>query len=189
MGLRCAMIAAVLLATATARAGDILVEDIFDRRLNEHGLTVHFAGSVDPASRCGAFGNEYHGDVPFMRWQITKLDLLCAQAVGYKLRETSAFVPVKIKSVSLPGGTVGKAYKGKIDAAGGVPFYRWDVSTGALPTGFELDSFAGAFRGTPKAAGVSEFTIRVRNYDEKSHGQTRKLRIEIAPAKSAAVAR
>ena len=40
MRLRCAIIPAVLLATATARAGDILVEDIFGRRLNEHGLTL-----------------------------------------------------------------------------------------------------------------------------------------------------
>ena len=97
-------------------------------------------------------------------------------------------MPVKITSVSLPGGTVGKAYKGKIDAAGGIPFYRWDVATGTLPAGLELDSFAGAFRGTPKAAGASEFTIRVRDYDEKGRGQMRKLRIEILPAKSAAVA-
>ena len=40
MGLRCAMIAAVLWSAVTARAGDILVEDIFGRRLNEHGLTL-----------------------------------------------------------------------------------------------------------------------------------------------------
>jgi len=151
--------------------------------------SAHFAGSIDPASRCGAFGNEYHGDVPFFRWQITKLDLLCAQAVGYKLRETSAFVPVTIRSESPPDGTIGKAYKGKIDAAGGIPFYQWDVTAGALPAGLQLDAFNGTIRGTPTRAGVYEFTIRVRDYDEKSRGQTRRLRIEIALAKSAAVAR
>jgi hypothetical protein len=175
-------------AQRAGRLDDAAVRDYLgaDPKIDK---SAHFAGSIDPASRCGAFGNEYHGDVPFMRWQITKLDLLCAQAVGYKLRETSAFVRLTITSVSLPGGTVGKAYKGKIDAVGGIPFYRWDVATGALPVGLELDSFAGALRGTPKSAGVSQFTIRVRDYVEKSRGQTRKLRIEIARPKSAAVAR
>lgn len=112
-----------------------------------------------------------------------------AQAIGYTLRETSAFVPVRVTSVSLPGGSVGKAYKGKIDAAGGIPFYQWDVVAGALPPGLKLDSFDGTLRGTPTIADVYEFTIRVRDYEEKSRGQTRKLRIEVAPAKAAAVAR
>jgi hypothetical protein len=41
----------------------------------------------------GAFGNEYHGQMPGGRWLITKLDLLYAQAIGYELRGTSAFKP------------------------------------------------------------------------------------------------
>jgi hypothetical protein len=89
----------------------------------------------------------------------------------------------------LPGGTVGKAYKGNIDAAGGIPFYQWEVVAGALPPGLKLDCFDGTLCGTPTIAGVSQFTIRVRDYVEKSRGQTRKLRIEIARPKSAAVAR
>ena len=51
----------------------------------------HLDGVVDPASLHGAFGNEYHGRMPRGRWLITKLDLLYARAIGYQLRETSAF--------------------------------------------------------------------------------------------------
>jgi hypothetical protein len=51
----------------------------------------HLERIIDPASLHGAFGNEYHGKMPRGRWLITKLDLLCAQAIGYDLRETSAF--------------------------------------------------------------------------------------------------
>jgi hypothetical protein len=51
----------------------------------------HLEGVIDPASLHGAFGNEYHGRMPRGRWLITKLDLLCASAIGYELRETSAF--------------------------------------------------------------------------------------------------
>jgi hypothetical protein len=141
----------------------------------------HLAGGVDPASRRGAFGNEYHGDMPRCRWQITKLDLLCARAVGYPLRETSAFAPRRIESDALPGGVVGKAYAQTLRATGGIPFYNWEVAAGSLPTGLKLDSFSGAITGTPAQAGVFEFTIRVRDYEENVPGKCRKLRVEIGP--------
>jgi hypothetical protein len=51
----------------------------------------HLDGVIDPTSLHGAFGNEYHGRMPRGRWLITKLDLFCARAIGYELRETSAF--------------------------------------------------------------------------------------------------
>ena len=62
---------------AAGRLDDAAVRDYLgvDPKIDK---SAHFAGSIDPASRCGAFGNEYHGNVPFFRWQITKLDLLCA---------------------------------------------------------------------------------------------------------------
>lgn len=53
--------------------------------------TDHLEGAIDPASLHGAFGNEYHGRMPQGRWLITKLDLLCARAIGYEIRDTSAF--------------------------------------------------------------------------------------------------
>jgi hypothetical protein len=53
----------------------------------------HLDGVIDPASLHGAFGNEYHGRMPKGRWLITKLDLLCARAIGYELRPTSALDP------------------------------------------------------------------------------------------------
>ena len=43
----------------------------------------HLPGTTDPASLRGAFGNEHRGQTPLGRWQITRADLFCAQAVGY----------------------------------------------------------------------------------------------------------
>jgi hypothetical protein len=143
--------------------------------------TDHAAGVVDPASRCGAFGNEYHGEMPLCRWQITKLDLLCARAIGYPLRETSAFAPLRLQTESLPGGVVGKKYAEQVRATGGIPFYNWEVTAGKLPNGLKLDPFSGAISGTPAKAGTFEFTVRVRDYDEKAPGQSRELRVEIGP--------
>jgi hypothetical protein len=139
----------------------------------------HLAGAVDPASRRGAFGNEYDSEMPRFRWQITKLDLLCARAIGYPLRATSALAPLQLQTEALPAGAVGREYAEKARATGGVPFYHWEVTDGALPDGLKLNSFSGAIRGTPIKAGLFEFTLRVRDYDEKGPGQSRRLRVEI----------
>jgi hypothetical protein len=140
----------------------------------------HLPGTVDPASLHGAFGNEYHSRTPYGRWQITRTDLLCARAVGYRLRETSAFAPVALQTDSLPDAKTETPYSAKLRATGGIPFYHWDVTDGSLPDGFTLDPFTGELRGTPKRPGVSEFAVRVRDYDLKSPGARRKLRIRVA---------
>jgi hypothetical protein len=138
----------------------------------------HLEGVVDPASLRGAFGNEYHGRVPRGRWVITKLDLLCAQAVGYDLRETSAFRPLALQTQELPKGKTAAPYKAQLQAQGGIPFYNWELAAGTLPDGLALNSFTGEIGGTPRRAGVAELTLRVRDYTED--GQvTRRLKIEI----------
>jgi hypothetical protein len=142
--------------------------------------TDHLEDMVDPASLRGAFGNEYHGKMPQGRWLITKLDLLCAQAIGYQLRETSAFRPLTVLTEALPRAKVSAAYSGKLRAAGGIPFYHWGVAGGDLPEGLSLDTFTGEIRGTPRVAGVSTFTVRVREYVEMAPGQTRRFRLEVA---------
>jgi hypothetical protein len=139
----------------------------------------HLHGSIDPLSRRGAFGYEYHGDMPLCRWLITKLDLLCAQAIGYPLRKTSALAPLELQTEALPGGVVGKVYDERLRAASCIPFYHWDVTAGALPEGLSLNAFSGVISGVPAKTGVFEFTIRVRDYAEPTCEQSRKLCLEI----------
>ena len=141
----------------------------------------HLDGSADQQSRRGAFGYEYFGDVPRRRWLITKLDLLVAQAIGYQLRPTSAFVPLSLQTNSLPVGTAGVSYSAALQAQGGIPFYNWTIDSGALPAGLSLNSFTGAVTGTPTQTGTFNFTVRVRDYVEGSAGVTRALSITINP--------
>lgn len=135
--------------------------------------TDHFDGEVDDDSLFGAFGNEYHGRTPRHRWYITKLDLLAAQAVGWKLRLTSAFVPVSIATANLPPAIARHPYRFRFSALGGIPFYNWTIASGALPDGLNLDSFTGSIAGTPTRSGKFTFTLRLQDYHEGSPGRTR----------------
>jgi hypothetical protein len=121
----------------------------------------HFAGVIDPASGLGAFGNEYAdtGTLPRRRWMTTKLDLLAAQAVGYVLRPTSAFLPLALASTALPSATIGQVYQGDVTGTGGVPTYRFSTTAGTLPPGLALDSFSGRISGVPTLAGSYDFTV------------------------------
>ena len=134
--------------------------------------TDHLSGTIDRASKRGAYGNEYHGEMPQGRWIVTKLDLLAAQAVGYVLRDTSPFAPLSIADGELPDGRVGQPYSGALTAAGGTPNYYWTLESGALPDGLALDSFTGAISGVPTGSGTFEFAVRLLDYREWHEGIT-----------------
>src|SRR5581483_340736 len=142
----------------------------------------HFSGELDNDSLKGAFGNEYYGVMPNRRWIITRLDLLAAQAVGYKLRRTSAFVPLAMITADAVAGKVGREYAATLRAEGGIPFYNWPVADGQLPPGLTLDSFTGAISGVPRAAGHWSFTVRLQDYTEGAKGVTRTFTIAVAGA-------
>jgi hypothetical protein len=139
----------------------------------------HLNGEIDNASRQGAFGYEYFGIGPRRRWLITKLDVLVAQAIGYTIRQTSAFVPLSIASTSVAPGRVSQPYTATLAASGGVPFYHWTIGSGALPDGLSLNPFTGRISGTPTLAGTFSFVARVQEYVEGSGGATMPLRITV----------
>ena len=70
-----------------------------------------------------------------------------------------AFAPLKLTTATLPAGSVGATYTAKLRATGGIPFYHWDVSRGALPEGLALSSFTGEITGTPRKAGTFTFAV------------------------------
>jgi len=139
----------------------------------------HFDGIVDPWSLHGAFGNEYHGRTPYGRWLITRLDLLCAQAIGYKLRETAPFMPLAIQTDQLPEGGRLNAYRAELHAEGGIPSYDWQIAAGNLPPGLLLNRITGQITGTPRQVGKFAFTVRVRDYQKDSAGVDRVFEITI----------
>lgn len=117
---------------------------------------------IDPASQRGAYGTQ-KGIMPHRRWLITKLDLLIAQAVGYKLRKTSAFIPLTVTQKELRRATLGQDYSDLLLATGGIPAYHWKVIAGRLPRGLSLDSFSGTLAGVALEQGVFNFIIQLRD--------------------------
>lgn len=143
----------------------------------------HLTGQVDPASGFGAFGNEYHGVMPRYRWLITKLDLFCAEAGGYRLRETSAFAPLTLLPVPPIEFHVGQVGRHTLKAAGGVPAYHFSAAPDSLPAGLQLDSFTGEISGTPPRQGEHEIPIHLQDNTEAGRNSiTNTLRIIIKEA-------
>ena len=146
-------------------------------RMDRYG---HLAeGTIDPASRRGAFGREFQSETPRGRPLVTKLDLLIAQATGYVLRDRSPFIPLSITDQLLPEGTLGTPYSYTATVSGGTPAYYWAIESGTLPAGLSIDSFTGTISGTPSQQGTFNFTISVSDYDETTPSITRAVTLSI----------
>jgi hypothetical protein len=138
----------------------------------------HFDGFVDPVSQHGAFGNEYHGNTPYGRWLITKLDLLCLQALGYKLRQVAPLLPLSIQTNTLIAAQLGQPYHASLSAQGGVPVYDWAVDT-TLPPGLSLNRYTGEISGIAQRAGAYAFTVKVRDYEAAGSGAERRYQMMV----------
>jgi hypothetical protein len=157
-------------AAVVAYQGSAVTIDPFDHLSN--GATNDALKLVDRLSKKGTFGSEYAAVVPYGRWLITKLNLLCLQAIGYSIKQTSAFVPPSITPTALPSAVIGSVYNSMVATKGGIPFYKFEVISGVLPAGLTINSFDGTIAGTPTQNGTSNFTIRVNDYDNQHFDQT-----------------
>ncbi len=78
-------------------------------------------------------------------------------------------------AATLPPGSIGAAYLLRLEATGGTPPYSWDLINGSLPAGITLHG--AELKGTPTAAGTSQFTVRVT--DSKSASATQACTLQI----------
>ncbi len=85
-----------------------------------------------------------------------------------------------ITTTSLPGGSVGAAYSGTLQATGGVQPYTWTITSGTLPTGLTLNASTGVISGTPTTTGKSTFTVAVQDSESPNVEISSSLSITIA---------
>lgn len=83
-----------------------------------------------------------------------------AQSLDLKL---SVARKLAIATKRLRGATVGHPYSARILTVGGVGPFSWGIVSGALPVGLKLNARTGTIAGTPRSAGTSVLTLKVRD--------------------------
>lgn len=83
------------------------------------------------------------------------------------LQITISAAGVTITTASLPNGEVNTSYAGALAATGGTAPYTWSITSGALPTGMNLNSSTGAIGGTP-TQGVTAASLTFKATDSSS---------------------
>ncbi|MFC4118178.1 Ig domain-containing protein [Nonomuraea zeae] len=142
--------------------------------------SAHIPGDEPYWDRQSGQSGGWHHYFPTRRWELTKLALLIAENAGWKLnRALTPFLAPSIETAALKGATAGRAYSDRLQAKGGVPFYDWQVTKGALPGGLSLDRFTGRITGTPAAAGTASFTVQLRDYDKRGTPLTKDFTITV----------
>lgn len=126
----------------------------------------HFPRVIDPVSGYGGFGMEYQGQMKSRRWLITKCHLLMLQAIGYRIRPTSASRGVSSAfELEAVNANVGTEIRVDPKLSGGVPQYRVTVEGGGLPPGLSVDPFTGVVSGRPSAEGQWVSVLQVSDQD------------------------
>lgn len=145
------------------------------------GESAHLVADERSWDRLSGHSAGYSGVFPPRRWMLTKLTLLIAQEVGWKLREIGPFTAPGILTDVLSAAVINEHYSQVIESnMGGVPFYDWTITEGALPNGLSLDRFTGEISGMVDAEpGTYNFTVQLKDYDELSEAVTKSFLITV----------
>lgn len=120
-----------------------------------NGLSLSSSTGVISGMPTGPVGNAH--------FTVTLTDNTKASTQLQAMLPVNAPPPLTIMPSSLPGGTVGTAYNQTLQATGGVPTYKWSISSGSLPAGLSLNASTGSITGTPTGpqTGTINFTVAV----------------------------
>ncbi|QDF08634.1 putative Ig domain-containing protein [Myxococcus xanthus] len=88
----------------------------------------------------------------------------------------SAFTAPYLAGGTLPSASLGAAYSTELHAVGGRPPLTFRITSGALPTGLQLD--ASLVRGTPSAPGAASFTVEVQDANRRAASATFNLTVQ-----------
>ncbi|RYG22986.1 hypothetical protein EON82_15445 [bacterium] len=163
-------------ATGNGLAGEALREYL--GQSPKIDASDHLVGITDPVSHYGGYGREFQGNMKARRWLLTKTHLLCLEAIGYKIRRTTAFEGLKVSPATWDW-QAGRAVRERINARGGVPDYFFRVVDGRLPEGVSLDSFTGEMSGVPSVAGSYDATVEADDNDPTTSAVSTRVRIEV----------
>ncbi|WP_434346963.1 putative Ig domain-containing protein [Myxococcus virescens] len=88
----------------------------------------------------------------------------------------SAFTAPYLAGGTLPSASLGAAYSTELHAVGGRPPLTFRITSGALPTGLQLDD--SLVRGTPSEPGADFFTVEVQDANGRAASATFNLTVQ-----------
>jgi len=86
--------------------------------------------------------------------------------------------PLSIQTTSLPKAYVRQPFQARLDARGGTPPYKWEVSDGPLPDGVVLHP-DGELSGTPAQTGEFRFTARVEDSSKPAYQLSKQFALSV----------
>jgi Putative Ig domain len=89
----------------------------------------------------------------------------------------STAATLTIASQALPTAAPRQQYEATLQATGGVPPYHWEISSGELPQGLDLNPTTGLISGIPAERGQFEFVVTVSDSADPPHTATRNFAI------------
>ncbi|NVJ01866.1 putative Ig domain-containing protein [Myxococcus sp. AM009] len=95
---------------------------------------------------------------------------------GQRALSLSTFTAPYLAGGTLPAATLGATYSTELHAVGGRTPLTFRVTSGALPTGLQLE--AGLVRGTPTAPGDASFTVEVQDANGRTASDTFHLTVQ-----------
>jgi len=97
---------------------------------------------------------------------------------------SSAAYAMNIVTTDLPGSNVASAYSETLLVKGGTAPYTWQVLSGSLPDGLDLDPASGIIFGNPTVADSFDFTVRVTDSGAPSKQDDQEFYILVGTATS-----
>lgn len=171
--LACCYVAAHFMVLAIQGAGGLAVKNRGLGVNSKGGGTIESkgVGSVNVAFAVPDYVRQSPILSQFMRTDYGQfyLQLLTPRLVGNIAVVSGRFAesfagqvaPLKITTLTLPGGTHAVIYAQTVVSTGGIEPLAWTVDSGSLPTSLTLNAATGVISGTPSIAATYYFAIKV----------------------------
>ena len=128
---------------------------------------VTWSASAGTISSSGAFTAPKVTSTTSVTITATSVANASSQAATATVTPQAALV---IVTSALAGADAGMPYTGSLSATDGVPPYQWSFTTGALPSGIQLQASSGVITGMTSLTGSYPFTAKVT--DASGHSAT-----------------
>jgi hypothetical protein len=92
---------------------------------------------------------------------------LAAKDANFQFQTSTSFkiLPAALKLTDglMQIGTVGQPFDHAVTVTGGTPPYTFTATSGSLPPGLQLNTTTGEIKGTPQSAGLTQFTVTLKD--------------------------